>query len=138
MPGWADFASNPETIWWGALALATLLAGIFTFRRYLRNRPTPEEIERRRRDAINRVGKLGDGEVIDVEGIAVIYSYQVRGVGYTAAQDVSALEAQLPSDLMAMIGPASVKFDPRNPANSIVICEGWSGLRDRESQSRLA
>jgi hypothetical protein len=22
-----------------------------------------------------------------------------------------------------------VKFDPRNPANSIVLAEGWSGLR---------
>jgi hypothetical protein len=23
----------------------------------------------------------------------------------------------------------AVKFDPRNPANSIVLAEGWSGLR---------
>jgi hypothetical protein len=29
---------------------------------------------------------------------------------------------------MALLGPALVKFDPRNPANSIVICEEWSGL----------
>jgi hypothetical protein len=28
-----------------------------------------------------------------------------------------------------MIGPVSVKYDPRNPANSIVISEQWNGLR---------
>jgi hypothetical protein len=53
----------------------------------------------------------------------------VGGVGYTAAQDVMSLEALLPSHRMSMIGPALVKFDPRNPANSIVLCEEWSGLR---------
>jgi hypothetical protein len=41
------------------------------------------------------------------------------------------LEALLPEDQMSMIGPALVKFDPRNPANSIVLCEDWSGLRRR-------
>jgi len=24
-----------------------------------------------------------------------------------------------------------MKYDPRNPANSIVLCEQWSGLRTR-------
>jgi hypothetical protein len=27
------------------------------------------------------------------------------------------------------LGPVSVKYDPRNPANSIVVSEEWSGLR---------
>ena len=27
------------------------------------------------------------------------------------------------------IGPVSIKYDPRNPANSIVLSEEWSGLR---------
>jgi len=39
------------------------------------------------------------------------------------------LQALLPSNPMSVIGPAQVKFDPRNPANSIVLCEEWSGLR---------
>ena len=27
------------------------------------------------------------------------------------------------------LGPVAVKYDPRNPANSIVLAEEWSGLR---------
>jgi len=38
----------------------------------------------------------------------------------------------LPADRMSMVGPASVKYDPRNPANSIVLCEQWSGLRGKK------
>jgi hypothetical protein len=35
----------------------------------------------------------------------------------------------LPRDPGRLIGPASVKYEPANPANSIVLCEGWSGLK---------
>jgi hypothetical protein len=120
------------------LVFVVALAAAMLLRKLLSKRPTAEELERRRRDAINAKGKLGDGEIVDVESGAIVFSYNVSGVGYTAAQDVSALVALLPSDRMSMIGPASVKFDPRNPANSIVLCEAWSGLRDRETNSRLA
>jgi hypothetical protein len=84
--------------------------------------------------AVNAAGKIGDGEIIDVEGATIVFSYSVAGVGYTAAQDLSSLEAMLPPDLASIIGPVSVKYDPRNPANSIVVCERWSGIRE----SRLA
>jgi hypothetical protein len=30
---------------------------------------------------------------------------------------------------LSTIGPVSVKYDARNPANSIVLAENWSGLR---------
>jgi hypothetical protein len=96
-----------------------------------RKRPTPQEIERRRRLAIHHDGKMGDGQIIDVEGAAIVYSYSVAGVGYTATQDIADLEDRLPRDRMSMVGAISVKFDPRNPANSIVLCEEWSGLRFR-------
>jgi hypothetical protein len=92
---------------------------------------TPEELERRRRLAIYRGGKMGDGEIVDVEAASIVYSYSVAGVGYTASQDVTGLEGKLPADKMAIIGSVSIKFDPRNPANSIVLCEEWSGLRNR-------
>jgi hypothetical protein len=55
----------------------------------------------------------------------------VAGVVYTASQDLAALQSLLPRDPMTMVGPVSVKFDPRNPANSIVLCEDWTGLRSR-------
>ena len=98
----------------------------------LRRKPTAEEIEKRRRAAIYANGKLGDAEVIEIEGVAIVYSYSVGGVGYTASQDNTAIEAQLPDNTMTLIGPALVKFDPRNPANSIVICEDWNGLGGRK------
>ena len=40
-----------------------------------------------------------------------------------------ALRALLPSDPTAVNGVVVVKYDPRNPANSMVLCEQWSGLR---------
>lgn len=118
---------TPEYVRIGLGAMVAALIGILLWR-VLRHKPTPEEIEKRRRATIHASGKLGDGEVIDVEGVAIVYSYSVRGVGYTASQDVSVFESQLPENTMALVGPALVKFDPRNPANSIVICEEWNGL----------
>jgi hypothetical protein len=117
-----------------AVALVVLSAAIYWLvRKYLRGRPTPDEVERRRRGILHREGKMGDGEIVDVEtaSASIMYSYSVAGVTYTASQDLSALKSRLPSDVMTMVGPVSVKFDPRNPANSIVLCEEWSGLRNR-------
>jgi hypothetical protein len=113
------------------LGLAVAAGSVFLWRLF-RPRITPQEAERLRRLDVNSKGKLGDGEIIEFEGASIVYSYRVGGVGYTAAQDIFALEAVLPSDRVSMIGPALVKFDPRNPANSIVLCEDWSGLRRRE------
>jgi hypothetical protein len=135
---WADFATRPEVIGAGLCSIAAIAVGGFAFRRYLRNRPTPDEIERRRREALHGGGKICDGEIIDVEGPSIIYSYSVAGVGYTAAQDVAPLESLLPEDPISMIGPVTLKYDPRNPANSIVMCERWSGLRRQQPGSRLA
>jgi hypothetical protein len=131
---WAGFASRREVVWVAVCSLAVLAAVIALFiRNYLRRRPTPEEMERRRRETLQRVGKMGDGEIIDVDAASclITYSYSVAGVVYTASQDLFALQSSLPGDPMTMVGPVSVKFDPRNPANSIVLCEDWSGLRKR-------
>jgi hypothetical protein len=38
------------------------------------------------------------------------------------------LKEQMPPDF-STIDAVSVKYDPRNPANSIVLAEQWSGLR---------
>jgi hypothetical protein len=131
---WARLTSNPAMMWVAIGALVILGAVIvFAVRNYLGRRPTPDEMERRRRAALNREGKMGDGEIVDVEtaSASIMYSYSVAGVTYTASQDMRALQSLLPPDVMTMVGPVSVKFDPRNPANSIVLCEEWSGLRNR-------
>lgn len=120
---------KPQAVAYGFLIAIVLVAGgLFVWHR-LRGRVSAEERERRRREVIRQTGKLRDGEVVDVDGIHIIYSYEVAGVGYTVSQDVSALEALLPPDRMTLVGPVAVKFLPRNPANSMVISEHWNGMR---------
>ena len=112
-----------------AAVAAVVLVVAILLRAWLRRRPTSEELERRRRLALNQGGKMADGTVLDVLESTIEYSYDVRGVGYTATQDVSALLDRLPAHRLSVAGPVGVKYDPRNPANSIVLCEDWSGLR---------
>src|SRR5579871_3714199 len=112
-----------------AAGAALVLVVALALRAWLRRRPTAEELEQQRRLALHHGGKMADAMIIDVGEATIEYSYDVRGVGYTAMQDISALQDRLPADRMSVMGPAGVKFDPRNPANSIVLCEDWSGLR---------
>jgi hypothetical protein len=111
--------------------LVVLLAAI-AVRAWLRSRISPDEKERRRRLMLLSAGKRGDANLVDIRGDMVVYSYSVRGVEYTASQDVSMLEPLLkpfvPDDV-ASLGPICVRYDPRNPANSIVLAEEWSGLQ---------
>ena len=95
-----------------------------------RSRVNPEEVERRRRAALNSTGKMGDATLVEVRENHIFYCYEVRGVEYTASQDVSSLGAMLPPDPVAVNGIVYVKYDPRNPANSMILCEQWSGLRN--------
>lgn len=103
----------------------------------LRRRITPAERERRRRMALYEKGRMAEADVNDFggSGETVYYSYSVRGVSYEASQDLSALLQVLQVDSVASLGPATCRYDPRNPANSIVACEDWSGLRARPRAS---
>ena len=92
-------------------------------------RGSSETRERRRRQRVNRQGRLGDATVTEVTENTFYYSYSVGGAHYTASQDISALRESLPASPERLIGFASVKYSPRNPANSILVCEEWSGLR---------
>ena len=52
---------------------------------------------------------------------------------YTASQDISQLGDYVHCDLERLTGRvASLKYSPRNPANSIILCEEWSGLRTEQ------
>jgi hypothetical protein len=110
------------------LGILVILLGTMGVRAWLRSRITPEEKERRRRAMLHSTGKMGDGNLLDIGEGVLVYSYAVRGVEYTASQDISKLTSLIPRE-MASFGHISVKYDPRNPANSIVLAEEWSGLR---------
>jgi hypothetical protein len=102
-------------------------------------RKHPAELERLRRLDINKRGRIGVGRIVDsveveaagLKSSLVVYSYEVAGVTYEAAQDVAALP-EIAAIAQFLSGrTASVKYDPKRPANSIVACEEWSGLGAR-------
>jgi hypothetical protein len=95
----------------------------------IKRRATPEKREKRRRLHLHETGRLGEALVDDVGENLLYYSYSIRGVQYTASQDVSALRQQLPEDLNRLIGPSGMKYATNNPGNSILLCEEWTGLR---------
>jgi hypothetical protein len=71
----------------------------------------------------------------EVTGDALYYSYSVGGVQYEASQDITALRDRLPAEPERLIGWSGMKYAPHNPANSILICEEWSGLRGPAARS---
>jgi hypothetical protein len=114
-----------------ALAVVLLvLVALIGYRAWKVSRVTPEERERQRREALVGRGKMGDATLVELRDDLLFYSYDVRGVEYTASQDISGLKAHVPPDLSSW-APVSIKYDSRNPANSIVLAEQWSGLRIR-------
>ncbi|MBI1940933.1 MAG: hypothetical protein HYS33_05425 [Acidobacteria bacterium] len=99
-------------------------------------RKSPAELERLRRLDVNRRGRIAAGHVVDLiesarAGTAsclVVYKYEVAGVEYEVAQDVSTLP-RIFAAAHAFAGlTASVKYDPKRPTNSIIACEEWSGI----------
>ena len=104
-----------------------------------RNKKPVEQLERERRTQLTLAGRIIDGNVIDVleleEGesgrqmILLDYKYDVAGVTYEASQDVTHLRQFIDLYSCRLGLPASVKYDPHNPGDSIVISETWSGLR---------
>ncbi|HEY3443465.1 MAG TPA: hypothetical protein VGK29_22085 [Paludibaculum sp.] len=97
-----------------------------------RRRMTPAERERRRRVLVNKTQRTTEATVTEATAEMIHFQYELRGVRYFASQDVSVLGAYLPEDITRLIGPVSAKYDPRNPANSIVVCEDWTGLPSRK------
>jgi hypothetical protein len=112
--------------------LACVVALIF---RSLRNRLDPAELESQRRDLVNRQGRIGDGVITDIHDDMIFFSYAVHGVDYQATQDITALQELIPTEAHRVIGPVTLKYLSRNPANSIVLCEKWSGLRWSQGSS---
>jgi hypothetical protein len=106
-------------------ALFAILPGLFI----IRPRKKPEDQERLRRLEVNRKGRLGEALINDVQNDTIFYSYEIAGVAYHAAQDVTGLWEQLPHGVDRLVGHAKVKYETNNPANSILVCEQWSGIR---------
>jgi hypothetical protein len=118
------------------VCIAVLAATFFLLRRKPK---TAEDVERERRAWLDRVGRITDGTVIDVQEMTpaekqrsatlLIYQYDVAGVSYEASQDVTYLRQWINLHSCRLGLPTSVRYDPQNPGNSIVVSERWMGLR---------
>lgn len=163
--------------WRNLLPLAGLAAlaatgVVFAFRRKPENF---DDVERRRRAYLNRVGRIVEGHILeiaehdpsalngahskpslaakarlspalgkapksgslfsragrsDATGARMLlhYTYAISGVSYETAQDITGLEERLHLARIAAGQIASVKYDPSNPSNSILLADDWSGL----------
>ena len=120
------------------LAAALLGAILAAYLMFGRKKKTSAEIERERRDWLNQIGRITDGTVIDVQELVpnghpaatmLIFQYDVGGVSYEASQDVTYLRQWVNLHSCRLGVPTSVRYDPQNPGNSIVVSEKWMGLR---------
>ena len=144
--------ADPKTVL--ALAIA-VLAGIgVIFYAFFRPAANLEDAERRRRLHLNQIGRIAEGQVVELlqhpaeEEPApkklfgakalplagrlrhiVSYSYSISGVTYQTGQDITGLESQGRLERLVAGQPASIKYDPSNPVDSILVADDWSGLR---------
>ncbi len=136
----------------GGAAVAALAMIVYAF---FRPAVDPEEAERKRRLHLNQIGRIAEGQVVELtehppeskearKGLfgagarpladmrprqLVSYSYSISGVTYHTAQDITGLESQIRFERLVAGQPASIKYDPSNPSDSILVADDWSGLR---------
>jgi hypothetical protein len=123
--------SQAELVTLALMAVLVAVVALMAYRAWQKSRISPQERERQRREALVATGKMGDATLTEVREGLLFYAYMVRGVEYTASQDVTQLKERVPTDL-STLGAVSLRYDPKNPANSIVVAESWSGLRVSE------
>ncbi|HVC47335.1 MAG TPA: hypothetical protein VND90_08815 [Terracidiphilus sp.] len=127
------------TVWRAALGISVLAgAAAAAVWLVLRKRPAPEELERIRRTQLAHAGRLVDGMLLDLYELdaldgrtlsMLVFSYRIGGVDYECSQEITALRDVIrPSEVRAGF-PCSVRYQPGNPHNSIVVAEDWTGLR---------
>jgi hypothetical protein len=126
---------DPRLLGGIATGIVLILAAIWLFIRL--RRPSPEEIERRRRERLTLNGRITDGVILDARTLSgddsisptpevLVYSYRLAGVTYNCAQDVSRLSEHVLG--FRIDQPVQLRYDPRNPGNSILVSETWTGL----------
>ena len=144
--------------WYILLTIAAglaVVASALVFR-WVRRPQDPDDAERRRRARLSQIGRIAEGQVLEIVEVPaspaqahsftllrrskpallapsdfrklVCYNYRISGVSYETAQDITGLEERAELQRIAIGQPASVKYDPVNPTNSILVADDWSGL----------
>lgn len=84
------------------------------------------EDEASRITRLSKTGRMVDGKIIDAVSdndgriLQVSYTYELAGVQYESSQELNDLQRQRPHDY-APGKQIVVRYDPRQPANSIVV-----------------
>jgi hypothetical protein len=143
--------------WRLSLAVVTAAIAAVVMVAYAFFRPAIDlaSAEKKRRLHLNQIGRIAEGQVVELvehppepqevrKGVfglraqpladhrprqLVSYSYAISGVTYHTAQDITGLEGQIRFQRLVAGQPASVKYDPSNPSDSILVADDWSGLR---------
>jgi hypothetical protein len=115
----------------GCATAGSGLAAALTIAWVRHRRPTPEQVEERRRKRLAENGRIVDGSLIDAapeeaQPQTIIYTYRIAGVTYECAQDVSKLGSLVEN--LRLDYPVQVRYNRANPADSIVVAETWNGL----------
>jgi|ERR1035438_4595485 hypothetical protein len=119
----------------GALIAILCAVGLWLL---LRKRPTAEEIERGRRLFLVQSGRIVDGMLLDICEVKaedgrtltmLVFNYRIGGVDYECSQDITNLTGILDAAQVRAGFPCSLRYQPGNPHNSIVVAEEWTGLR---------
>jgi hypothetical protein len=128
----------------GGLTAVAAMAGIAAWMA-LRKRPSPDELELARRKLLVQNGRLVDGMLLDVCSVdatdgrtltMLLFGYRIGGVDYECSQDITLMSDVVDAARVHAGFPCSVRYQPGNPQNSIVVAEGWSGLRKGLPQLR--
>jgi hypothetical protein len=132
-PQWAEVAAAFFAVVAFAIAAVAFLAGKW------RRENDPDEKERQRRLEVNRNGRIASGEVVDIVDQELApngarrrflhYRYTVGAVEFAACQDVTLISERIGDDPRDVVGAVAVKYHNKNPYNSIIVCEQWSGFR---------
>ncbi len=135
-----------KTGWEIAGGLTTVAAmAAFAAWMALRKRPTADELELARRQLLVQTGRLVDGMLLDVCSVEatdgrtltmLLFSYRIGGVDYECSQDITLMGSVVDAARVRAGFPCTVRYQSGNPQNSIVVAEGWSGLRERLPQLR--
>ena len=121
----------------GGLATVAMLGAAVAWLA-LRRRPTEDELEQARRSFLVQTGRLVDGMLLDItemEGkdgrtlTLMIFNYRISGVDYECSQDITSMRSRVDEAEVRIGYPCTVRYQPGNPQNSIIIAENWSGLR---------
>jgi hypothetical protein len=128
--------ANTWEIVFGLVAIA-VLGGVALWLIF-HKRPTAEELERARRHFLVQSGRLVDGMLLDIFEVdaadgrtltMLLFNYRVGGVDYECSQDITNMGGVVDASQVRAGFPCTVRSQPGNPQNSIVVAEDWSGLR---------